>query len=84
MEILQKLLTWLLQSPKWCKIVVPLLITAMVICYLLSSCGTTRATIRTTADNTQSSISITTNNPTSVSVSNSIDSTRFQINPKNK
>ena len=82
MENLKKLLTWLLSSPKWCKICVPFLLAFLAMCYLFTSCGTTRATIRTTADNTQSSISITTNNPTSVSVSNSIDSTRFQINPK--
>lgn len=84
MELVEKFMTWLTTAPKWCKIVVPLIASALAICYLLSSCGTTRATIRTTADNTSSSISITTNNPTSVSVSNSIDSTKFQINPKNK
>lgn len=46
-----------------------------------ASCGTTRAVIRTSADNTQSSISITTNNPTNVSVSNGKDSLGFKFSP---
>ncbi len=82
METLQKLLALLAKSPTWCKIVVPLLCSMLAICYLFSSCGTTRAIIKTSADNTSSSISVITNNPTSVSVSNSIDSTKFNINPK--
>lgn len=45
------------------------------------SCGTTRAVIRTSADNTSSSISITTNNPTNVSVSNGVDSLGFRFAP---
>lgn len=47
----------------------------------VASCGTTRAVIRTSADNTQSSISITTNNPTNVSVSNGKDSLGFKFAP---
>lgn len=49
---------------------------------VFSSCGTTRAVIRTSADNTSSSISITTNNPTNVSVSTGVDSLGFKINPQ--
>lgn len=47
----------------------------------VASCGTTRALIRTSADNTSSSISITTNNPTNVSVSNGVDSLGFKFSP---
>lgn len=47
----------------------------------VASCGTTRAVIRTSADNTSSSISITTNNPTNVSVSNGVDSLGFRFAP---
>lgn len=48
---------------------------------LPTSCGTTRAVIRTSADNTNSSISITTNNPTNVSVTNGVDSLGFRFSP---
>lgn len=41
---------------------------AFVTALLSTSCGTTRATVRANADNTVSTITITTNNPTSVSV----------------
>lgn len=50
---------------------------------MVTMCGaSTKAVVRTSADNTQSTISITTNNPTSISLSNSVDSTKFNINPK--
>lgn len=83
-EIFSKLLAWLRGSPSWSKIVVPLLVCALAIVYLLSSCGVTRAVIRSPADGSSSHISITTNNPTSVSLSGSIDSTKVNINPKKR
>ena len=76
------LLSWLKGSPRWCKIVAPLLAACLVVVYLCSSCGVTRAVIRAPADGSSSNISITTNNPTSVSLSGSIDSTKLNINPK--
>ena len=81
-EIFTKLLAWLRVSPAWIKIVVPLLVCALAVVYLLSSCGVTRAVIRAPADGSSSHISITTHNPTSVSLSGSIDSTKVNINPK--
>lgn len=81
-EIFTKLLAWLRVSPAWSKIVVPLLVCALAIVYLLSSCGVTRAVIRSPASDSSSTISITTNNPTSVSLQGSIDSTKVNINPK--
>lgn len=51
--------------------------------FTATSCGTTRAVIRTSADNTSSSISITTNNPTNVSVTNGVDSLGFRFSPSN-
>lgn len=83
-EIFTKFLAWLRVSPSWSKIVVPLLVCALAIVYLLSSCGVTRAVIRSPSDGSSSHISITTNNPTSVSLSGSIDSTHVNINPKKK
>lgn len=79
-----KLLSWLKSSSTWSKIVVPLLLCALSIVYLLSSCGVTRATIRNPNDSSYQSITITTNNPTQVHFSSSIDSTKFNINPNKK
>lgn len=39
-QILEKIWKWLKESPKWAKIVLPLIIAAAVICVLLSGCGT--------------------------------------------
>lgn len=80
-EILKIVVEWLKSSPRWCKIVAPLLAGALAIVYLLSSCGVTRAVIRAPSDGSYNSVSITTNNPTSVHLSNSVDSTRVNINP---
>lgn len=77
-----KLFSWLKSSPTWSKIVSPLLLCGLAIIYLLSSCGVTRATIRNPNDSSYQSITITTNNPTQVHFSSSIDSTKFNINPK--
>lgn len=51
-----------------------------ILAYLMCSCGTTRAVIRTTAEGTASTISITTNNPTSVNVSPRLDTLGVNIN----
>ena len=80
-EIFKIVVEWLKSSPRWCKIVAPLLAGALAIVYLLSSCGVTRAVIRAPANDSYNSVSITTNNPTSVHLSNSVDSTRVNINP---
>lgn len=82
MEYLNNFWTWLKSSPIWSRVAFPLLAAAACICYLLCSCGVTRARISTSADNTQSSITITTNNPTSVTLSNSVDSTKVNFSPK--
>lgn len=81
-EIFKIVLDWLKNSPRWCKIVAPLLAAALAVVYFLSACGVTRAVIRAPANNSYNSVSITTNNPTSVHLSNSVDSTRVNINPK--
>lgn len=83
-EILKICLEWLKSSPRWCKIVAPLLACALAVVYLLSCCGVTRAVVRSPSDGSYNSVSITTNNPTSVHFSSKIDSTSVHINPKNK
>lgn len=52
---------------------------------LVSSCGTTRTVVRTQGKGTTNAqISVTTNNPTSVSVETHLDSTKLQINKASK
>lgn len=75
---MKKILEWIMQN----KVVISGFVSALLallVAIFCVSCGTTRATIKTSADNTASTITITTNNPTSVSLSNSVDSTKFQF-----
>ena len=80
-DYLKQVLAWLSNSPKWVKILCPFLAACLVSVYLLSSCGTTRTTVRTVGKGTtNATISVTTNNPTHVSVETKIDSTHLKIN----
>ncbi len=55
------------------------------IALLVTSCGTTRTVVRTQGKGTTNAqISVTTNNPTSVSVETRLDSTKLQINKTGK
>lgn len=74
MENLSKLFTWLKSLP-----VVPkalsclvILLVYVIVLFSCTSCGTTRAVARTT-DNGTTTITITTNNPTSVQASPNVD-----------
>ena len=77
----QKIVDAFKAFPLWLRL---LLLCALAVgaAFYLSSCANTKALIRTSADNTQSSVTITTNNPTNVTVTNSVDSTKFNFNPK--
>lgn len=57
-------------------------VSAVIVSLLcLQSCGTTRTTVRTSGKgSTNATISVTTNNPTSVSVETKLDSTRLLVN----
>ena len=80
-DYIKKAFSWLTKSPKWAKILCPFLVACLVVVYLLSGCGTTRTTVRTVGKGTtNATISVTTNNPTHVSVETKIDSTRLKIN----
>lgn len=50
------------------------ILTAIIACCVLSSCGTTRATITKPAEGTTTTITITTNNPISTDVSPELNS----------
>lgn len=63
---MKKILDFLLEH----KGTISAFITALIaLLYIFCSCGTTRAVVRNSADNTTTTISITTNNPTSVQAS---------------
>lgn len=74
-EALKKLLSWLLTKPVWVRIISVIIIMLLSIMVLFSatSCGVTRATIRNNAESTTTSITITTNNPTSVTTTPDVD-----------
>lgn len=59
-----------------------MIVSAVILSLLcLQSCGTTRTTVRTSGKGTtNATISVTTNNPTQVSVETKIDSTKLHIN----
>ena len=67
--------------PLWLRLAV-LVVLAVAVGFSLSSCANTKAVVRSSADNTTSSITITTNNPTNVTVTNKQDSLGLNFNPK--
>lgn len=67
--------------PLWLRVAV-LVVVAAAVAFSLNSCANTKAVVRSSADNTTSSITITTNNPTNVTVTNKQDSLGLNFNPK--
>ena len=76
---MKKILQFILDNKKVIISLLSAIFTLLCIIFGLNSCGTTRAIIRTSADNTASTISITTNNPTTVKLNSSIDSTTLKF-----
>lgn len=74
--------TWFKSLPIWLRVVIGFLFAALAVFSSLglSSCGTTRAVVTNRAEQTTTSIRITTNNPTSVDASPDVDLT---LTPKN-
>lgn len=83
-SILRKTLeTLTLNKKRWLIVVLSAAVAAVAL--LLTSCGTTRTVVRTQGKGTTNAqISVTTNNPTSVSVETHLDSTKLQINKASK
>ena len=77
--MIKKILQLLVDNKKVILSILSGIITLLCIIFGVTSCGTTRAIIRTSADNTASTISITTNNPTTVKLNSSIDSTTLKF-----
>lgn len=66
-------------------LIVVVSVAVSAVALLVASCGTTRTVVRTQGKGTTNAqISVTTNNPTSVSVETRLDSTKLQINKPGK
>lgn len=81
MEQLNKIFEWLKSLPMWLRLVV-LLALAVACSWSLSSCANTKAVVRASSENTTASVTITTNNPTTVNVTNKQDTIGLNFNPK--
>lgn len=81
MENLKKLLSWLKSLPLWLRLVV-LLALSVAVAWSLSSCANTKAVVRASSENTTASVTITTNNPTTVNVTNKQDTIGLNFNPR--
>lgn len=83
LKVRKILVTLPLNRKRWFIVVVCAAIA--VLSLLVASCGTTRTIVRTQGKgSTNAQISVTTNNPTSVSVETRLDSTKLQINKPSK
>lgn len=82
-NIFQLLLEYLKKLPLWLRLVV-LLSLAVAAAWSVTSCANTKAVVRASSENTSASVSITTNNPTSVTVTNRQDTVGLNFNPKVK
>lgn len=80
-NIFHSLLEYLKKLPLWLRLVV-LLALAVAAAWSVSSCANTKAVVRASSENTSASVSITTNNPTSVTVTNRQDTVGLHFNPR--
>lgn len=80
-SLLQSLLSLLKKLPLWLRLVV-LISLAVAAAWSVSSCANTKAVVRASSENTSASVTITTNNPTTVNVTNKQDTIGLNFNPK--
>ena len=76
---MKKILQFIVDNKKVITSLLSAILVLLCIIFGVTNCGTTRAIIRTSADNTASTISITTNNPTTVKLNSSVDSTTLNF-----
>ena len=81
MQTLEKILSWLKALPLWLRLFV-LLALAFAGAWSLSSCANTKAVVRASSENTSATVTITTNNPTTVNVTNKQDTIGLNFNPR--
>lgn len=74
-------LAWLKKLPLWLRLVV-LVALAVAAAMSVASCANTKAVVRASSENTSASVTITTNNPTTVNVTNKQDTIGLNFNPK--
>lgn len=67
--------------PLWLRLVV-LVALAVAVAWSVASCANTKAVVRASSENTSASVTITTNNPTTVNVTNKQDTIGLDFNPK--
>ena len=77
----QVLVEFLKKLPLWLRIVV-LAAVAVAAAVYVQSCANTKAVVRASAESTQASVTITTNNPTTVHVTNRQDTVGLNFNPR--
>ena len=82
-NIFEVVLDLVRKLPLWLRLVV-LVSLAVAAAWSVSSCANTKAVVRASSENTSASVSITTNNPTSVTVTNRQDTVGLHFNPKVK
>lgn len=80
-EFLKEPVEFLKQIPLWLRLVL-LSVIAVATAFYFQSCANTKAVVRASSENTSASVSITTNNPTSVTVTNRQDTVGLHFNPK--
>lgn len=72
---------FLKKLPIWVRVLF-LAAIAVAVAFYLQSCANTKAVVRSSADSTRASVTITTNNPTTVHVTNKQDTAVLNFNPK--
>lgn len=77
----QVIVEFLKKLPLWLRIVV-LAAVAVAAAVYFQSCANTKAVVRASAESTQASVTITTNNPTTVHVTNKQDTVGLNFNPR--
>ena len=77
----QVIVEFLKKLPLWLRIVV-LVAIAVSVAFFFQSCANTKAVVRASAESTQASVTITTNNPTTVHVTNRQDTVGLDFNPR--
>lgn len=80
-SLFQSLFVLLKKLPLWLRLVVFLSL-AVAAAWSVSSCSNTKAVVRASSENTSASVTITTNNPTTVNVTNKQDTIGLNFNPK--
>lgn len=76
-DLIENFISLLADAPKWLKAVATALLSVLIgllVWMSFTACGAvTRATVRNTADGTSTSVTISTNNPTSWTVSPDVE-----------